>query len=86
LAESENKAQYGSKPIEMVHGESKRKSNINLNVDGNTYYESSYGKQYENWGPVEKAQMNKNGRKDNVLIGIDDDHTKRYTSEAKQNF
>ena len=57
-----------------------------MNVDGNTYYESSYGKQYANWGPTKKAEINKNGRKDNVIIGIDDDNSQRYLSEAKQNF
>ena len=57
-----------------------------MNIDGNDYFESSYGKEFHHWGSLPKAEINKHGRNDNILIGTDMDPAERYISEAKQNF
>ncbi len=57
-----------------------------MNVDGNNYFESSYGKEFANWGTQPIPQVSNNGRKDNILIGTDVDPAERYVSEAKDNF
>jgi hypothetical protein len=36
--------------LEVVHVDGRKPSNINLNVDGNVYFESMYKNSYENWG------------------------------------
>lgn len=39
--------------------------------DDNQYYQSSYGDQFQN-KPGERAEVMKNGRIDNVVIGMGD--------------
>lgn len=70
--------------MNFVNG--KKPSNVQINVDGNGYYESSYGREFANWGTQPRNEANKNGRKDNVLIGTEEDSKERYISEAKDNF
>jgi hypothetical protein len=51
----------------------KKSSNIPLNVDGNNYFESSYGTEFTNRGAQPRTEINKNGRNGNILIGTDVD-------------
>lgn len=72
--------------MEVVRVDGRKPSNINLNVDGNNYFESNYGKEFPDWGVQPLPEASKNARKDNVLIGMDVDPRERYISEAKDNF
>lgn len=69
-----------------MHVNGKKPSNIQLNVDGNNYFESSYGMDFMNRGTQPRSEINKNGRNGNILIGTDVDPAQRYVSEAQSNF
>lgn len=84
--QSQAKNQFNQKPIEVVHVDGRKPSNININVDGKNYFQSNYGREFPDWGVQPLPQASKNARKDNVLIGIDVDPQSRYISQAKDNF
>lgn len=63
--------------------EGRKPTNIELKHDGNTYFNSSYGDHFQNIQGEKAAILNKNGRQDNVVIGMGGDH---YNSEAKDQF
>ena len=57
--------------------------NVELRHDENGYFQSSYGQHFQE-KPMSKAEtLSKNGRKDNVVIGMG---SESFNSEAKDQF
>ena len=80
---TEAQAHYHAKPLTKVEVEGKKPTNVELKHDDKLYFQSSYGDHFQEV-PVQKTEiLNKDGRKDNVVIGMGNE---KYNSEAKDEF
>jgi hypothetical protein len=79
---SEAQAHYKEKPLNAVRAEGRKAVNVELKHDGNNYFQSSYGEHFQE-KKGDRAEVSKNGRTSNVVIGMGGDH---YQSEAQQQF
>jgi hypothetical protein len=61
----------------------RKPTNIELKHDENKYFQSSYGDHFQQKPFQRNDAANKDGRKDNVIIGMGND---KYNSEAKDQF
>lgn len=82
---SEAREHYTEKPMELTSPIGNQGSNINFNVDGNNYYDTTYTNVFKGEKGPSAEPIIRRGNDDNVIVGMGADPN-QYTSEAKAQF